>query len=60
MYNELIKNIFKNKNGVNNLKLIINKIIDERIYEIVITDTRKEIPNIMLKGKDIVITVLTK
>lgn len=60
MYNELIKNIFKNKNGVNNLKLIINKIIDERIYEIVITDTRKEIPNIMLKGKDIVITILTK
>ncbi len=60
MYNELIKNIFKNKNGVNNLKSIINKIIDERIYEIVITDTRKEIPNIMLKGKDIVITVLTK
>lgn len=60
MYNELIKNIFKNKNGINNLKSIINKIIDERIYEIVITDTRKEIPNIMLKGKDIVITVLTK
>lgn len=60
MYNDLIKNIFKNKNGVNNLKSIINKIIDERIYEIVITDTRKEIPNIMLKGKDIVITVLTK
>lgn len=60
MYNDLIKNIFKNKNGVNNLKSIINKIIDERICEIVITDTRKEIPNIMLKGKDIVITVLTK
>ena len=60
MYNELIKNIFKNKNGINNLKSIINKIIDERIYEIVITDTRKKIPNIMLKGKDVVITVLTK
>ena len=60
MYNELIKNIFKNKNGINNLKSMINKIIDERICEIVITDTRKEIPNIMLKGKDIVITVLTK
>lgn len=60
MYNELIKNIFKNKNGINNLKSMINKIIDERICEIVITDTKKEIPNIMLKGKDIVITVLTK
>ena len=60
MYNELIKNIFKNKNGINNLKSMINKIIDERIYEIVITDTKKEIPNILLKGKDIVITVLTK
>lgn len=60
MYNELIKNIFKNKNGINNLKSMINKIIDERICEIVITDTKKEIPNILLKGKDIVITVLTK
>mgnify|MGYP004555181269 FL=1 len=60
MYNELIKNIFKNKNGINNLKSMINKIIDERICEIVITDTKKEIPNILLKGKDIVITVLAK
>lgn len=60
MYNDLIKNIFKNKNGINNLKSMINKIIDERICEIVITDTKKEVPNILLKGKDIVITVLTK
>ena len=60
MYNELIKNIFKNKHGINNLKSMINKIIDERICEIVITDTKKEIPNILLKGKDIVITVLAK
>ena len=29
MYNDLIKNIFKNKNGINNLKSMINKIIDE-------------------------------
>lgn len=60
MYNELVKNIFQNKKGINKLKSMINKIIDERICEIVITDTKNEIPNILLKGKDVVITILSK
>lgn len=60
MYNELVKNIFKNKNGINKLKSIINKIIDEKINEITITDSKSEIPNILLKGKDVVITILNK
>ncbi len=51
---------FKNKNGINKLKSIINKIIDEKVSEIIITDSKNEIPNIILKGKDVVITILSK
>lgn len=60
MYNELVKNIFQNKKGINKLKSMINKIIDEKINEIIITDSKNEIPNILLKGKDVVITILSK
>lgn len=45
---------FKNKNGINKLKSIINKIIDEKVSEIIITDSKNEI------SKDIVITILIK
>lgn len=45
---------FKNKNGINKLKSIINKIIDEKVSEIIITDSKNEIP------KDVVITILIK
>ncbi|CDA60101.1 unknown [Clostridium sp. CAG:524] len=45
---------FKNKNGINKLKSIINKIIDEKVSKITITDSKNEIP------KDVVITILIK
>lgn len=45
---------FKNKNGINKLKSIINKIIDEKVSKITITDSKNEI------SKDIVITILIK
>lgn len=45
---------FKNKNGINKLKSIINKIIDEKVSEIIITDSKNEI------SKDVVITILSK
>lgn len=45
---------FKNKNGINKLKSIINKIIDEKVSEITITDSKNEI------SKDVVITILIK
>jgi len=45
---------FKNKNGINKLKSIINKIIDEKVSEIIITDSKNEI------SKDVVITILIK
>ena len=45
---------FKNKNGINKLKSIINKIIDEKVSKITITDSKNEI------SKDFVITILIK
>ncbi len=45
---------FKNKNGINKLKSIINKIIDEKVSKITITDSKNEI------SKDVVITILIK
>lgn len=33
---------FKNKNGINKLKSIINKIIDEKVSKITITDSKNE------------------
>lgn len=45
---------FKNKNGINKLKSIINKIIDEKVSKITITDSKNEIP------KDVAITILSK
>lgn len=45
---------FKNKNGINKLKSIINKIIDEKVSKITITDSKNETP------KDVVITILSK
>ena len=45
---------FKNKNGINKLKSIINKIIDEKVIKITITDSKNEI------SKDVVITILIK
>lgn len=45
---------FKNKNGINKLKSIINKIIDEKVSKITITDSKNEI------SKDVVITILSK
>ena len=50
---------FKNKNGINKLKSIINKIIDEKVSKITITDSKNEIPNILFKNKDVVITILS-
>lgn len=45
---------FKNKNDINKLKSIINKIIDEKVSKITITDSKNEI------SKDVVITILIK
>lgn len=45
---------FKNKNGINKLKSIINKIIDEKVSKITITDSKNEI------SKDVVIIILIK
>lgn len=45
---------FKNKNGINKLKSIINKIIDEKVSKITITDSKNKI------SKDVVITILIK